>query len=310
MHTIHRFALAFLIAAGTPALAHAADLTFHRSLNVNGNVSLNVCTNSGDLHVLGVDGNTVQISGKVHSGGWQFLGASLGGSTDAMKKAAENPPIEQTGNMIRVGNHDTCSGHLFSNLAIDYEISIPKNSTVIAESGSGDVHIESISGLVHAESGSGGIRVNGIGSGSKLETGSGNIDAQHATGTLQAHTGSGGIQIHDSQISDAQFGTGSGDISAAYVRGSLKADTGSGSVTIFGNPGSDWKLETGSGDIRFHADPNAKFTLDASSSSGDINSKLPIMVYGHMEHGTLRGPVNGGGPMVKMRTGSGDISLQ
>lgn len=310
MRAIPTIAIAFLVVASIPALAHAESLTFQRSLNVNGNVSLNVCTNSGNVHVFGTDGNTVQISGKVHSGGWQLFGASFGGSTDAMKKAAENPPIEQTGNMIRVGNHDTCSGHLFSNIAIDYEISIPKNSTVIADSGSGDVRIESISGLVHADTGSGNIHVNGIGTGSKLQTGSGDIDAQHAMGTLQAHTGSGGIQIHDSQISDAQLGTGSGDISAAYVRGSLKAGTGSGSVTIFGLPGADWKLDTGSGDIRFHVDPNAKFTLDASSSSGDIDSKLPIVVSGHMEHGTLRGPVNGGGPMVKMRTGSGDISLQ
>jgi Putative adhesin len=309
MRAIPTVVLSFLVAAGAPALAHAADLTFHRSLNANGNVSLNVCTNSGNIHVSGVDGNTIQISGKVHSAStWHsFDGFS---SPADLKKIADNPPIQQTGNMIRVGNHDTCSGHLFHNVAIDYEISIPRNSTVIADSGSGDVRIESVSGLVHADTGSGGIRVNGIGSGSKLETGSGDIDAQHATGTLQAHTGSGGIQIHDSQISDAQLGTGSGDISAAYIRGSLKADTGSGSVTIFGLPGADWKLETGSGEIRFHADPNAKFTLDASSSSGDINSKLPIVVSGHMQHGALRGPVNGGGPMVKMRTGSGDISLQ
>jgi DUF4097 and DUF4098 domain-containing protein YvlB len=130
-----------------------------------------------------------------------------------------------------------------------------------------------------------------------------------AHGTLKAHSGSGDITIRDSQVGDSQLGSGSGDIAASDVHGGLKAGTGSGSITISGFPTSTWKLDTGSGSIHFHSDANAKFTLDAESSSGDIDSKLPVTVSGHLGKKELRGPVNGGGPFVKMYTGSGDITL-
>ncbi len=305
MRSIPTVALAVLAVACGSTFTYAADASFQRSLTVNGNVALDVCTNSGLIHVYGMDGNKIQISGKVHSTNWHMFGSS-----DDMKKIAAKPPIQQTGNAIHIGDRDTCGGHMFHNIAIDYEISIPKNSTVVVSNGSGDIHVESISGFLHADTGSGDIRANGIGSDSKLETGSGSIDVQAAQGTLKAHTGSGDVSIRDSQVSDARLGAGSGSITASNIRGGLRADTGSGSLNIGGDPTSDWKLETGSGSIHFHAIPKAKFTLDAESGSGSIDSKLPITVSGHIAQGVLRGPVNGGGPVVKMFTGSGNIDLE
>jgi hypothetical protein len=298
--------LAVLALAGSASMAYAADASFQRSLSANGNVALDVCTNSGNIHIYGVDGNEIHISGKVHSS-WHIFGSSK----VEIEQIAAHPPIQQTGNAIHVGNGDTCGGHIFhSSIGIDYEISVPKDATVVANIGSGDIHVETVGGFVHAETGSGDIRAKGVGSDSRLGTGSGSIDVQAALGTLQAQTGSGDISIRDSRLTDASLKTGSGSITAGDVRGALKADTGSGSLTICGFPTSNWKLETGSGAIHFQADPNAKFTLDAKSGSGGINSKLPISVSGHIDRGVLRGPVNGGGPVVKMVTGSGEIDLQ
>lgn len=90
MRAIPTIALAFFVTTCGPTLAHAADVSFHRSLNVQGNVTLNVCTSSGDIHVFGVDGNTIQIFGKVHSAStWHSFGgfSSLG----EIKKIADNP---------------------------------------------------------------------------------------------------------------------------------------------------------------------------------------------------------------------------
>lgn len=306
MHSISAAVLTTLSLLCASPLAFAADLSFQRSFTASGNVALDVCTSLGLIHVYGVDGSNIQISGKVHSSTWHILGSS----EDDMKQIAAKPPIQQSGNAIHVGDRDTCGGHIFRNISIDYEIAVPKNATVIADTGSGDIHVETISGSLHADTGSGGIRAKGIGTDSKLETGSGSIYVQAAQGTLKAQTGSGDVSIRDSQVTDAKLGTGSGDITISTVHGGLKANAGSGSLTISGLPTSDWKLETGSGSIHFHADPNAKFTLDAESGSGSIDSKLPITVSGHISHGVLRGPVNGGGPIVKMFTGSGEIDLQ
>lgn len=301
--------LALVVAACVPSVAHAADYTFQRDLTVNGDVTLNVCSGSGDIHVSGTGGNTVHIYGKIPTNTWHSWHL-FGPSTDEMKRIVANPPIQQNGNIIHIGNHETCEGHMFRDISIDYEITAPKNAIVVADTGSGDIRIESISGSLHADTGSGDIRANGIGSGSTLETGSGTIDVQQAQGTIKASTGSGNVKIQNSQIQDARASTGSGDIVIGDVHGSLSAGTGSGNITAIGMPSSNWKLDAGSGSIQFNADPNAKFNLDAESDSGSIHSKLAVSVTGDLEHGELRGPVNGGGPVVKIRTGSGDITLR
>ena len=285
--------------------AFAADITFHRSLTASGPVALDVCNNAGTIHVAGAGGNKIEVSAKLHNSNWHVFG-----NAEEMKKIAANPPVAQTGNAVHVGDKETCGGHAFQNIAIDYEISLPKDASVVANSGSGDIHVESIQGFVRAASGSGNIRATDIGSASKLETGSGTVDVQSAHGDIKVSSGSGDLSIRDSDVTEAQLQAGSGNITATNLHGGLHANTGTGTLTLSGLPSSDWKLETGTGAIHCHIDANAKFTVDAETGSGSIDSKLPGSTSGHTTKGELRGPVNGGGPVVKMFTGSGNIDLQ
>jgi len=88
-------ATAALALAAVPALASQA--TFERNLNVNGRVELSVATGSGSIHVTHGSGNRVHIFGKVRT--------NWGGSEERMREIAANPPIEQTGNIVRIGSH-------------------------------------------------------------------------------------------------------------------------------------------------------------------------------------------------------------
>jgi DUF4097 and DUF4098 domain-containing protein YvlB len=92
------------------------------------------------------------------------------------------------------------------------------------------------------------------------------------------------------------------------VQGGLKVETGSGSLDITGQPTSAWKLETGSGNITLGLG-NARFTLDAETGSGSIKSDLPLQMQGSMDKHHVTGMVNGGGPTLKVETGSGDIRI-
>jgi DUF4097 and DUF4098 domain-containing protein YvlB len=87
----------------------------------------------------------------------------------------------------------------------------------------------------------------------------------------------------------------------------LKAETGSGSIEISGQPTSPWKLETGSGDVSLKVG-NAHFNLDAQTGSGSVKSDSPITTRLSDKH-HVSGTVNGGGPTVKVETGSGDIHI-
>jgi hypothetical protein len=269
-------AAAILGLAATSALA--SEATFERTLTVNGQVELTVATGSGYIHLTRGTGNQVHIFGKVRSG-W-------GGNEERVKEIAAKPPIEQTGNIVRIGSHHE---HL-NNISIDYDIQAPENAFVDAGTGSGD------------------IKVDGLGENAKLNTGSGSIHATGLHGRFSVSTGSGSIYAEQTGSGDVKAETGSGSIELREVHGGLRAETGSGSIRVGGAPTSDWKLGTGSGSVELWLG-SAGFTLEASTGSGSIHSDHAVTAQGASSKHHLAGKLNGGGPTVRIETGSGDIRI-
>jgi Putative adhesin len=299
-----RLSTAFFALIFASTLCYAAEPEFNRSLTVNGNLTFSVCSTSGSIHVAGVDGNKVEIDAKLHNSTWHTTGTS-----GDMKEIVANPPIHQTGNEIKVGDADTCGGAKAHNIDIDYEITIPKNSTVEAVTGPGSVKVENIAGFVHAAAGGGSIVATNIGPDSKLATRAGTIDITGAHGDLMAVTESGNLTVGNSTVTEARLHTGSGSITTTNLHGGMRINSGTGNLTIGGSPNSDWKLETGSGNIQIHIDQGAKFLLDVETGSGTIDSIFASPLSGHITNGVMKGPVNGGGPTVQVYTGSGNIAF-
>jgi Putative adhesin len=302
--SISKVRTSFLIsfALGVAVTAFAADNSFERTLSVNGPVTLRVTTGSGYIHVFPSSDKQVHIVGHVKAPNSWFGGDA----SDTISQIVSNPPIEQAGNIIRVGSRQ--SEGFLRRVSIDYDIKTPGDTILTAQTGSGDVQIADISGTVKIETGSGNIRADRLGSGSKLETGSGTIQANGLAGASVLQTGSGEIHGQFSAPGDVTAGTGSGSVQLKNVQGGLKVETGSGSLDITGQPTSPWKLETGSGDITLGIG-NARFTLDAETGSGSIKSDLPLTMQGSMDKHHVTGTVNGGGPTLKVETGSGDIRI-
>jgi hypothetical protein len=268
---------AVLILAAIPALA--SEATFERNLSVNGRVELTVSTGSGYIHLTHGSGNQIHIIGKVHSG-WNS------DNEQNVREIAANPPIEQTGNIVRIGIHH----ENWHNISIDYEIQAPADSFLEASSGSGDVNDDGIGDNAKISTGSGTIHATGLHGSFSVNTGSGDIfAAQTGTGDVKAQTGSGRIELHD-------------------IQGGLRAGTGSGDIKVTGTPSMDWKLETGSGTIEFWPG-NAGFTLDASTGSGDVHSDAEMAVQGSFNRHHITGKIHGGGPTVRIETGSGDVRI-
>jgi Putative adhesin len=305
-----RKAAAAILVAMTMCLpaAFAAEKSFDRTLSVNGPVTLRVSTGSGHIRVSPGSDNQVHIVGHVKSSNSSWLGWG-GSSDDAVAKVAANPPIDQAGNIIRIGEDH--GNDWARHVSIDYEITTPANTMLVAESGSGDLDISNINGTVKGHTGSGSIHVDKLGSGSRLETGSGSIDANNLMGSTTLQTGSGEIHAQLGSAGDVVAGTGSGDIKLENVQGAVKAETGSGSVEISGQPTAPWKLETGSGEISLRLGNNAHFTLDAETGSGSVKSDPPLTIttHGSIDKHHVSGTVNGGGPTIKAETGSGDIHI-
>ena len=268
---------AVLLTAAIPALA--SEATFERNLTVSGRVELTVNTGSGYIHITHGAGNQVHVFGKVHSN-WNSE------NEQRVREIAANPPIEQTGNIIRIGNHHE-SWH---NISIDYEIQAPADAFLEAGSGSGD------------------IRDEGVGDNAKISTGSGSIHATGLQGSFNVSTGSGDITAEQTGSGDVKAQTGSGSIELKAINGGLRAGTGSGDIKVNGSPTADWKLETGSGTIEFWPG-NTGFTLDASTGSGSVHTDQEMAVQGSFDRHHITGRIHGGGPTVRIETGSGDVRI-
>jgi hypothetical protein len=268
------------------ATALAAGKEFDRTLNVTAAPNVSISSGAGYIRIRPGSDSQVHVIGHVHPNNSWF-------SNDSESRAqqiANNPPISQSGNTINIGEDHPSD--LYRNIGIDYDVTLPRASSIHASIGSGDIDVQDAGSYLKAESGSGSVHAQGIHGPADLQSGSGNIFLQQtASGDVRAQTGSGNIQLND-------------------ISGGLKAGTGSGNIEASGRPTSDWKLDTGSGDIHLTLGSSAHFTLNASTGSGSVHTAQPIAMQGQINTHHVNGTVNGGGPTIRANTGSGDIDIK
>ncbi len=311
-----------VLATSCALVARDYEGYFERTLQVSGPLELEVTTGSGNIEVKAEESSQVRVRGTIH------VSQRVGGGEAEQKihMLENNPPIEQSGNYIRVGR--IADSELRRHVSISYEVVVPRTTQLKSDTGSGDQSVTGIKGPVHATTGSGNIRLAKVGDEVRLhsgsgdielsdvagslfaQTGSGNIRGSGISGSARAHTGSGDIRLEQTASHPATLETGSGNVEIHGTQNSLQAHTGSGNITAYGDPGGDWKLDTGSGNVVLHLSPQASFILHARTGSGSIESSQPITVQGKINRHELRGTVRNGGSILDVGTGSGDIRIE
>jgi len=302
---MNRFAVLLAVVILSASTAFAAEGNFERTLTVSGPANVSVETGAGYVHIYSGSDSQIHIIGRVHVRSGLF-----GGDADAkLRKILADPPIKQSDNTIHIGG-DRGDSTLLNNVAIDYEITAPSETTLKSETGSGDQEIGGIQGMVTAETGSGNIHVENIGANAKLETGSGSIHATNVHGAATLHSGSGDLDLDLNRAGDVKAETGSGSIRIHGVSGGLHAEAGSGNIDVSGIPSDEWRLQSGSGSITAQVGGAVKFALNAETGSGTIHIEQPILMQGTLNKQHVIGTVNGGGPPVHAETGSGNITIR
>lgn len=228
-------ALCFVALTGCDVIHVAAQSErargmFERTLTVNGPVELSVRTGSGNIQIRTGAGDRVQIVGRINAG------SSRDGLDPAerVRRVEAAPPITQAGNVIRIG--DTNDDPNYRNVGISYELVVPPNTRINAQTGSGNIHADSVGGEVRAQTGSGSVEVRQVARADvSVQTGSGSVTLSlppDAAYTLDARTGSG-------SISTAQPLTVQGRIGRNHLTGTVRGGgnniqvrTGSGSIEI------------------------------------------------------------------------------
>ncbi|HTZ98630.1 MAG TPA: hypothetical protein VMB18_19665 [Terriglobales bacterium] len=213
------------------------------------------------------------------------------------------------------------------------------SSDVSLHTGGGSIRVESAKGKIIAESGGGSVEVISGMQGAELETGGGSIRVEHCAGGVKAETGGGSIELGDIGGS-AEISTGGGSIRLTSAKGPVRAETGGGTIELMGVPSAraetgagsiavkfipsrgehnDSTLETSAGDIVVYLAPNVNMNIRASievANGHRINSdfsEIKVSSEGG-DYGpktvTAEGNLNGGGPVLKVQTTTGDISFR
>src|SRR5271169_1529372 len=167
------------------ASASTPQGTFEKTFSVSGPVDLEVLTHSGDITVRSGPAGSVFIRGKIFVGDHWLRGNRQGD----VSEIEQHPPLRQEGNSIRV---DYVNVH---DIAIDYEITVPAETSVRTHSGSGDQIVEGTRGNADLQSGSGDIKLRQLTGEIRLQTGSGDVQAHEIAGPLRGSTGSGDVAV-------------------------------------------------------------------------------------------------------------------
>jgi hypothetical protein len=286
------------------ATASTPQGTFDRTFQVSGPVDLEVQTRSGDVTVRTGPAGSVSIHGRIYVGDhWLF-----GNRHTDVSDIEQRPPLRQEGNSIRIDYVNA------RDISVDYEITVPEDTTIRSHSGSGDQIIEGTRGNVDLQTGSGDVKLSRLTGEIRLQTGSGDVRAMGISGPVRGSAGSGNIEVEETGSGDVDLHTGSGNVSVRGMQGTLHAEAGSGDVSAEGTQTGTWEIRTGSGNVHVRLPANAAFDANISTGSGtlDIGAPITMTVQGRVQesHKQIVGKVRGGGPLLTLRTGSGDIHIE
>lgn len=289
-----------------PSMATAND-TFEEKLTVPEGTILDVDTGSGSIEISTAPGRDVTVTGTVKVNRTSFWRRSVD-KEEILAAVLANPPVELEGKRLSIGHIKDRS--IRKRVSISYVIVVPADTSIDANTGSGSVSVADVAAPVEASAGSGRLRLDNIGGPVRARTGSGSIRAEGIAGEFNGKTGSGSIYLSQTAPGDVTVSTGSGSTELAGIDGALRASAGSGSITVAGQQQGDWLLGTGSGSVTVRLPDDAAFELDAESRSGGITVEHPLTVQGKISKRHIRGEVRGGGPLLKIDTGSGGIRVE
>ena len=267
---------------------------------------------SAKIDTGGGDVNTTGIAGRVdlESGGGNIHLDDIGGEVTA----------ETGGGTIEVGS-------------VGGDVSL--------QTGGGNIKVASAKGEIKAESGAGSVIVLSGLQGAVLETGAGSIRVDKCSGTVKATTGGGSVELGDIG-GPAELESGAGSIRLASAKGRVQAQTGGGSIQLDGATSvqaetsaggivvklvssngaggrSNSSLETSAGDITVYLANDLAITVRAEievatghtirSEFSDIRVATEGGQWGPKTV-TAEGQLNGGGPVLKVRTNSGNVNFR
>jgi DUF4097 and DUF4098 domain-containing protein YvlB len=262
-----------------PGAAHADD--WLKTYTVTGKPAVHIQTNDGAVRVSTWDGK--RIEARIETIGWRI-------------DESEVRIIErQTGDRIDIeARVPSFRWTAFNRRSLRIEVRVPREADLNIHTGDGSVETENNIGIVDIRTGDGHVRVSRAKGDVRLSTGDGSIEATGVDGRLDASTGDGGVRV-EGRFDSLNLKTNDGSIDARVLDGSRMS--------------GNWSLRTGDGSVTLRLPENLQADLDVHTGDGRISTEFPVTASGKISRSELRGKLNGGGPLLAVRTGDGSIRI-
>ena len=170
------------------------------------------------------------------------------------------------------------------------EVHTPRQTDVDLRSSGGGLRASRLEGEVRMRSSGGGLRVADV---------KGAVDGESSGGSIQVHRVEGNLKLD----------TSGGGVEVVEVIGDVEAGSSGGGITVE-NVAGDVDVSTSGGGVRVALLPTARVTVDASSSGGSVTCDLPVTTRGKVSRSSLRGEINGGGHLYRLRSSGGGIRIR
>jgi hypothetical protein len=307
-----RFLVTAALIAASVLVAHARiERVVEKKFQVTGAGTLRLETQGGALTVMPSNDSTVTITAK------QKIRADTEGEADELLKKLELT-FEQNGNDVRaVSKYERKpAGFSFRSwppVEVEFVATVPVSFATDLRTSGGPITLGDLAGKVEARTSGGAIRLGKMGGEVSAHTSGGGISLAEARGRVDLNTSGGNVTV-GRVAGPAKVSTSGGSIKVDSVESVLNAHTSGGSIraNIKGPVKEDCTLSTSGGSVHVSVDKTAAFRLDASTSGGGVDADgLTITIEKTTrDRNKLAGAVNGGGPLVKLRSSGGGISIR
>jgi DUF4097 and DUF4098 domain-containing protein YvlB len=312
MNSSLRLFFAAALVAGS-ALSAQARIERHveKSFPVSGAGKLRVETQGGEIRVSPSADSVVRVTAK------QKINASSEAEADELLKKLELT-IEQNGNDVRIVSkyERKPSGFRIGSwppVQVDVIVTVPASYATDLHTSGGGITVGDLDGKAELRTSGGGIKLGKMGGAVDAHTSGGSITLAEARGSVSLKTSGGNIAV--GRVSGkAELATSGGSIKIDGVANALRAHTSGGSIqaAITGPLQEECSLSTSGGSVRVSVEKTAAFRLDASTSGGGVDAQgLTITLdKPNRDRSQLIGAVNGGGPLLKLRSSGGGIVVK
>lgn len=284
------------------------ERTVEKTFTVTGVGTLRIETFGGGIRVLPSKDSVVRVIAR------ERIKADTDAEADELLKKLELT-IEQSGNDVRAtAKYERQPlGFRFGSwppVQVDFEVTVPAGFATKLDTSGGGITVGDLAGKSEVHTSGGAIKLGKMGASVDAHTSGGNISLEGAAGPATLKTSGGNISAGP-VTGAANFSTSGGNIKADAVEGVLRAHTSGGSVqaTITGPLKDECSLSTSGGSVRVKVASGTQFKLDAATSSGGVEL-AGVRFEGESKRGKSVGNVNGGGPLLKLRSSGGSISVR